>query len=367
MIDDQKMIGIKFYPDKVLQALIKGLPNVKWSKIHQMPFIRNSKTNLDLIFNTFKGVAWVNTHSFFTNRPVTSRFHNKSLDINWYRKRNVPSGHLVVPESFLQKLELKKYSLNTARIYIHHFEQFINYHKDVEFNSLNENDIKGYLQFLVQKKRSDSFINQSINAIKFYYEVVLQMPNRFYDVERPQKKEKLPEVLSMNQVQKMLEVTKNIKHKCIIGLLYSAGLRRAELLHLELKDIDGERMLIKINEGKGLKDRYTLLSQKMLIDLRSYYKAHQPRTYLFENGAGQMYSATSVARIVKKAALKARIRKNVTPHTLRHSFATHLLENGTDLRCIQTLLGHNSSKTTEIYTHVAVNSFRNIRNPLDLE
>lgn len=366
MINNQKVIGFKFHPDKVLQALIKGLPGVRWSNAYQMPFIKNTHGNLDLVFTTFKGVAWVNTHTFFPNRPITKRFNEDPLDINWYRTRNDSPDFRKVPESFLQKLEIKKYSLNTAKIYIQHFEQFINHYRDIELISLDENDIKSYLQFLVQQKRSDAFINQSINAIKFYYEVVLEMPNRFYDVERPQKKEKLPEVLSMSQVQKMLDVTKNTKHKCILGLLYSAGLRRAELLNLELKDVDSERMLIKVNEGKGLKDRYTILSEKMLADLRIYYRAYKPKVYLFESAEGVKYSGSSVGKVVKRAAVKVGIRKNVTPHTLRHSFATHLLENGTDLRYIQTILGHNSSKTTEIYTHVAVNSFRTIRNPLDL-
>ncbi|MEQ9309856.1 MAG: tyrosine-type recombinase/integrase [Balneolaceae bacterium] len=366
MIGDQKMIGFQFHPDKVLHALIKGLSGVRWSNAYQMPFIPNTQRNLDMVFDTFKGVAWVNTHTFFPNRPISKGNSNEPLDVNWYRKRKVPHAYRVAPESFLQKLEIKKYSINTAKIYISHFEKFINHYKEVELTSLNENDIKSYLQILVHQKRSDSFINQSINAIKFYYEVVLEMPNRFYNVDRPQKKEKLPEVLSMKQVQKMLDITKNIKHKCIIGLLYSSGLRRAELLNLELKDVDSERMLIKVNEGKGLKDRYTLLSEKMLVDLRSYYKAYRPKTFLFESIDAQKYSGSSVGKVVRRTAMKAGIRKNVTPHMLRHSFATHLLENGTDLRYIQTILGHNSSRTTEIYTHVAVNSFRTIKNPLDL-
>ncbi|NQZ77525.1 MAG: tyrosine-type recombinase/integrase [Ekhidna sp.] len=366
MIEGQKAIGFKFHPDKVLQALIKGLPNVKWSNNYQMPFIPNKRENLDLVFATFKGVAWVNTHTFFPNRPIPKKFNNDYLSVDQFRKRIVPTGFRTAPEAFLQKLEIKKYSMNTARIYIQHFEKFLNHYKNEAPTMLDEGDIMRYLQVLVQEKRSDSYINQSINAIKFYYEVVLEMPNRFYEVERPQKKEKLPEVLSKEQVQRMLEITQNIKHRCILSLLYSAGLRRAELLNLELKDIDSERMVIKINEGKGLKDRYTILGIKMLEELRTYYKAYKPKKYLFENGEGCQYSASSVGRVVKKAADKARIKKSVTPHTLRHSFATHLLENGTDLRYIQTILGHNSSKTTEIYTHVAVNSFRNIQNPLDL-
>lgn len=157
-----------------------------------------------------------------------------------------------------------------------------------------------------------------------------------------------------------------MKHRCIISLLYSAGLRRGELLNLEVDHIDSERMMIRVSQGKGMKDRYTLLSEQLLDDLREYYKVYRPKKFLFEGEQGKRYSSTSVGKIVSRSARKAGIRKRVTPHTLRHSFATHLLENGTDLRYIQSLLGHSSSKTTEIYTHVAMNSVRKIKNPLDL-
>ena len=151
-----------------------------------------------------------------------------------------------------------------------------------------------------------------------------------------------------------------------LALLYSAGLRRGELLILRPSDIDSERMLVKVNDAKGNKDRYTLLAKSTLKDLRLYYKQYRPKIYLFEGQKGDRYSASSVANIIKQTTKKARIKKHVTAHTLRHSFATHLLENGTDLRYIQILLGHNSTKTTEIYTHVASNTFNSIKNPLDL-
>ena len=202
--------------------------------------------------------------------------------------------------------------------------------------------------------------------MRFYYEIVLGMPNRLYRIERPRVKKKLPIVLSKEDVLKMIESTSNLKHRCIISLLYSAGLRRSELLNLKLSDIDSSRMLIHIEDAKGNKDRYTLLSKKALIDLRSYYKIWKPSDYLFESPKKSKYSANSVGKVVSNAAQKARIRKHVSAHTLRHSFATHLLEAGTDLRYIQLLLGHNSTKTTEIYTHVAKSSFDSIKNPLDL-
>jgi site-specific recombinase XerD len=192
------------------------------------------------------------------------------------------------------------------------------------------------------------------------------MPNRFYSVERPFKKESLPKVISKESVIKMIDVCPNIKHRCIVALLYSSGLRRAALLNLKISEIDSERMTIRVTQGKGKKDRISILSKRLLGDLREYYRAWRPKEYLFEGQEGRRYSATSVAKIIDKAAKKAKIAQKVSPHMLRHSLATHLLENGPDLRQIQTLLGHNSLKTTEIYTHVAVQGMNKIKNPLDL-
>ena len=189
------------------------------------------------------------------------------------------------------------------------------------------------------------------------------MPNRFYEVERPIKKEALPKVISKESVMKM--IGSNIKHKCIVELLYSAGLRRGELLNLKVSDIDSERMTIRVEQGKGRKDRLTLLSKRMLKDLRAYYRVYKPKKYLFEAPDGSQYGATSVAKIIDRAAKSAKINKTVTPHILRHSFTTHLLESGNDLRYIQALLGHHSSRTTEVYTHVAVDGLTQIKNPLD--
>jgi len=364
VINNNKMIGLKFYPDKVIQTLIKELPGIGWSKKYKMVCIANNKKNLNHIFNKFSGVAWVNCKYFLTNKPINEG--GSPPDINWYRKRKLPANYRVCPESFLQKLELRKYATSTAKTYIGCFENFIKYYNTRELISLDEGDIRAYLQKLVQLKKSDSYINQMINSIKFYYEVVLEMPNRFYNIERPRKKEKLPEVLSKKEVIQMIKVTSNIKHKCIISLLYSSGLRRGELLSLKIKDVDSNRMALKVVNGKGGKDRYTVLGKQVLINLRKYFIACRPYMYLFEGREGEKYSESSVVNIVKKAAKWSKITKNVTPHTLRHSFATHLLEQGTDLRYIQTLLGHSSTKTTEIYTHVAVTNYSNIKNLLDL-
>ncbi len=357
------MIGLQFYTDKVIQVLVKELPNPRWSEKYQMVYIINTKQNRDTIFQKFRGVAWVNGQYFFRNRTVN--VGNRELNVDYFRKRELPKGYRRCPEVYLQKLEIRKYATNTARTYIGLFEGFMNYYKDRDLVSLDENDIRIYLQYLVQRQRSDSYLNQAVNSIKFYYEVVMGMPNRFYSIERPRKKERLPEVLSKEEVLAIIRHTNNIKHQCIVSLLYSAGLRRGELLNLKLTDIDSKRMLIRVESGKGGKDRYTVLSKTLLQDLRQYYRLHKPKEYLFEGKKGGKYTGSSILKIVKVVAQKAGICKRVYPHMLRHSFATHLLEQGADLRYMQVLLGHRSSKTTEMYTHVADNAFKDIRNLLD--
>jgi len=363
LIGNQKQIGLQFYPNKLIQTVIKGLPNAKWSKEYNMAYIENNPNNLNLIFNDFKGVAWVNCSHFFPKHAQTKQ--NESISVDHYRKRKLPKDFRACPEEFLQKLELKRYAMSTSQTYIGMFEKFINHFKKIELLEIDEETIRGYLQSLVIEGKSDSYINQMINSIKFYYEVVLGMPNRFYSVERPRKKEKLPKVISKEEVKLIIQNTNNIKHQCIVSLLYSAGLRRGELINLRLTDIDSKRMVINVRQGKGNKDRITILSPSVLEDLRKYFIKWKPKLFLFEGGKGKQYSSTSIMKIVHAASKKAGIVKNVTPHILRHSFATHLLESGTDLRYIQVLLGHSSTKTTEVYTQVATNNIRNIISPLD--
>ncbi len=358
LIDGERMIGLKFYPNKVIQALVKTLPNPKWSTSYNMVYIPNKHENITLIFNVFRGVSWINCASFFPKKTIKQ--NNPTLT-----SVEISTNNSKVPQEYINKLILKKYAKSTAKTYISMFEKFMDFYRNQNINNLNEKDIKNYLLQLSKTDKSSSFLNQSINAIKFYYEVVLQMPNRFYDIERPIKKKTLPKVLSKEAIFKMIQVTTNIKHSCIISLLYSSGLRKSELLNLKLTDIDGKKMTIRIENAKGGKDRITILSKGLVEKLRSYWTEYKTKTYLFEGQKGKKYSAESVSKIIHKASVKAKILKRVTPHMLRHSFATHLLEDGVDLRTIQLLLGHSSIKTTEIYTHITVNSLISIKNPLD--
>ena len=244
MINNQKMIGIKFLPDRLIQGLVKGLPNPKWSVQYNMAYILNTKGNLGIIFITFKGLAWINYNRFLSNRPINTT--NEEVDVEWFRKRKTSPEYRVCPEAFLLKLELKRYANSTVRTYVFHFERFINHYKLIELQTINESDIRAYLQKLIHKNVSNSYLNQCINAIKFYYEVVLDMPNRFYEIERPRKESKLPTVISKEEVLSIIEMVPNLKHRCIIKLLYGSGLRRSELLNLKLIDIDGKRMLVRI-------------------------------------------------------------------------------------------------------------------------
>ena len=255
--------------------------------------------------------------------------------------------------------------MNTANTYISCFEKFINRFSEKDLLAISEVEINQYLHELSVSQVSTSYINQMLNSIKFYYEVVMNMPNRFYAIDRPIKEKRLPKPISKADVLSLIDNTNNIKHRCIASLLYSSGLRRQELINLKLTDIDVSRMTVRINAGKGKKDRITILSKAFLKYLKPYLAAYKPEYFLFEGSPGVQYSATSVGKIISNAALKAGLSQHVTPHMLRHSFATHLLEAGTDLRYIQSLLGHSSVKTTEIYTQVSMSHINSIVSPLD--
>jgi len=212
---------------------------------------------------------------------------------------------------------------------------------------------------------STSYQNQAINSIKFYFEKIAGRDRETFYVDRPRREKFLPVVLSEEEVRSVIGSIDNLKHKCLIMTAYSAGLRIGELLSLRIRDIDSNRMLIRVNQGKGMKDRVTLLSVKLLEMLLKYYRQYHPREFLFEGVSGGRYSERSIQNVLKHACLKAGILKHCTMHTLRHSFATHLLEHNTDIRYIQELLGHTNPKTTQIYTHITTRGLDQLRSPLD--
>ncbi len=231
---------------------------------------------------------------------------------------------------------------------------------------ITREEINAYILRLIKERNiSASQQNQRINAIKFYYEKVLGRKSEYYDIGRPRKERKLPDVLSKEEIRQMIDATENIKHKFLIALIYSCGLRRSEARQMKPGDIDIQRMLIKVRDAKGRKDRYVQLAKNTLDYYRRYREKYPVKEWFFEGRGGNQYSVESIYNVVKDKALAAGIKKRVYPHILRHSFATHCLEQGIDLRYIQEWLGHESSKTTEIYTHVSKLNFDKFINPLD--
>jgi len=266
----------------------------------------------------------------------------------------------------MEKLIQIRYSQNTIKTYVSYMRSFMQEFSDRNLESITTSEINAYILRLIRTRGiSPSQQNQRISAIKFYYEQVLGRKKAYYHLNRPKKEKGLPKILSVEEVELILKHCKNLKHKCILMTLYSGGLGRSELINLKITDIDSKRMLIRITQSKGNKDRHTLLSEKLLKLLRDYYKFYKPAFWLYEGQGGGQYSATSIANIFRKAFRKAKIRKHATPHTLRHSFATHLLEQGINLRYIQEILGYSSISTTEIYTHVSSKQLTKIQNPLD--
>ena len=264
-----------------------------------------------------------------------------------------------------QRLIIKRYSPSTVSTYLSCLIHFFNFHKAKDIESLSKQDILYYLESLVKKGYSKSSQNQYINSIKFYYEKFLEREKQYYFIDRPIKDKKLPIVLSKEEVQCLFNQLYNLKHKTILVLIYSCGLRISELINLKINDIDTQRMLIQIRNSKGNKDRQVQLAEQIHQLIKRYNNEYKPKQFLFNGLNSYQYSTASIQKIIKRAAIKAGIRKNVTPHTLRHSFATHLLEDGIDIRYIQTILGHSNIQTTQIYTHVSSRHLKNIKNPTD--
>lgn len=264
-----------------------------------------------------------------------------------------------------EEMKLRNYSIKTSNAYLHHIERFLN--SGVITANIDDICIRQYLLNLIEKENcSRTYLDQAVSAIKFFCSRVLELPQIIISIPRPKKELKLPKVLSREEVLSLFECVENIKHKAVLMLIYSSGLRVSEVVKLKSEDIDTQRKMIHIKGAKGKKDRYTLLSEIALKTINEYRKKYIISDFLFPGqNEGEHLSIRSVEYIMEHAIKKTGIKKKVTVHSLRHSFATHLLEAGTDLRYIQELLGHKSSKTTEIYTHVSDRDIRRIRSPLD--
>jgi integrase/recombinase XerD len=270
-------------------------------------------------------------------------------------------------EKFKQYLRSKRYSESTITTYSEALKSFFTFFNSKSINLITNEDIICYNNdYVLKNKLSASYQNQVVNAVKLYFKTIKDTMIEVEKIHRPKRAKVLPNVLSKEEVKKILDAHSNLKHKAMLSMIYSCGLRRSELLNLKFSDIDSKRNIVIIRQSKGKKDRITPLSAKILDLLRRYYKEYNPKTYLFEGQEkNTQYSARSLEEVLKKSVKLASINKPVTLHWLRHSYATHLLESGTDLRYIQELLGHNSSKTTEIYTHVSTKNIQQIKSPFD--
>ena len=268
--------------------------------------------------------------------------------------------------AYVELLRLKNYSPNTISNYRNWFILFLRCFPGRKPSTIIKHEIMDMLvRFRHSNQWSATSQNQFINAIKFFYEKLLNRSKEVYELPRAKKEWKLPRVFAEEEIKLILNASENRKHRAMLCLAYAAGLRVSEIVKMKLKDIDSKRMVIHIKQSKGRKDRLVMLSEKLLLLLREYFKEHKPKDWLFEGQYGGPYSARSVQEVLQHAKQKAGVKKKGSIHALRHSFATHLLEGGTDLVSIKELLGHSSLGTTAVYTHVSRRHLSKIQSPLD--
>ena len=283
-------------------------------------------------------------------------------------QQTVPSEEGIASiEKFKQWLLSKRYSPSTIKTYSEALKSFLIFYREKPIAEISNEDVIVYNNdYILKNNLSASYQNQIVNAIKLFFQTIRNTKMMVDKIHRPKRSKLLPNVLSKEEIKLILNAHSNIKHKTMLSLIYSCGLRRSELLNLKPADIDSKRGIVIIRQSKGKKDRIAPLSPKILDMLREYYIGFKPKTWLFEGqNENTKYDERSLSNVLKQALTKSRINKPVSLHWLRHSYATHLLESGTDLRYIQELLGHSSSKTTEIYTHVSTKSIQQIKSPFD--
>ncbi len=349
--------------EKLIDTFKQQIQDFNWNQELQAwttPYYPALKKEL---FQLLRGKYWLDYSGMEMKTPINKvqiQTQNPVLS-------PLTEEHKLHLEKFNQYLLSKRYSPTTIKTYKETVSTFLRFFSTKPISEITHNDLIVFNnQYIIQKNLSNSFQNQVVNAVKLFFQIVENKKIVVELLHRPRREKKLPNVLSKEEVKAILEAPKNSKHQAMLSLIYACGLRRGELLNLTLKDIQSDRNLLLIRQAKGKKDRVIPISSKLIELLRNYYKEWKPKTWLFE---GQFpntpYSAKSLESVLKQSLTKAKIGKPVSLHWLRHSYATHLLENGTDLRYIQELLGHKSSKTTEIYTHVSTSIIKMIKSPFD--
>jgi integrase/recombinase XerD len=351
------VVLLKFPYNSQLIAITKQLEGATWSYTLKAWYVPYSTQILNEIKNCFENICEIDTSLLKENLKK----HNNSL-----QNKQLNEKALEKTEKFKDWLRSRRYSESTVTTYSEALKTFLKYYHDKPVNEISNDDVIIFNnKYILGNKFSASFQNQIVNAIKLFFLKVENTKMDIASVHRPKNPKQLPKVLSEKEIAQIINALDNVKHKCMMSLIYSAGLRRSELLNMRIKDIDSKRMVVYINQAKGKKDRIAPLSETILQLLRVYFKEYKPKDYLFEGQSGDIYNERSLALVLKRACNLAGIKKDVNLHMLRHSYATHLLENGTDLRYIQELLGHSSSRTTEIYTHVSNRAISKITSPLD--
>ncbi|HET8839307.1 MAG TPA: tyrosine-type recombinase/integrase [Flavobacteriaceae bacterium] len=357
---DAPQIAIGFPYNPEIKLHLQKLDFIKWSRTHRTFYAPRTSENLHLLFKHLRAKNWFVDYSQLSQGAAKKPVKAKRISLPVLDEKE--QSKLI---RFKKWMEQRRLSDNTVKTYVEVTALFLRYVQLKGGMEITSKLIENFnYEHIVAAGKSISYQNQCINGIRKYLDYTGTNMESF-ELERPKRPKRLPEILSLEEVKVILDSTGNLKHKTLLSLIYSAGLRIGEALSLKASDIDSQRMLIHIKNAKGKKDRYTLLSVHFLKLLRSYEQTYRPTMFLFEGQNGGKYTSSSARSVLSQAVRKTGIKKRVTLHTLRHSFATHLLENGTDLRYIQYLLGHNSPKTTMIYTHVSETSVRKIRNPFD--
>ena len=361
---NNEVVFVIFPKDPELISVIKTLGVAHWSQTQGKWYILKSEFDLSKVFSALQEKSYLDYSGL---KGITSTQKNNEKKETLKIQTSIPFEI----EQDLTKLKLwmthKRYSESTINTYLDAAKSFLTFTYPKPIGSINNDDVVRYVnEYIIKRGLSFSYQNQVVNAIKLFFREVVHCALDVDKLERPRREHKLPNVLSKEEVKLILTAHSNIKHRVMLSLIYSCGLRRSELLNLKPTDIDSRRNVVIIKQAKGKKDRIAPLSQKILIMLREYYAAYKPKTWLFEGQIkNEKYDERSLANVLKQALAKANITKPVSLHWLRHSYATHLLESGTDLRYIQELLGHSSSRTTEIYTHVSTKNIQQIKSPFD--
>ena len=359
-VNEEKHIGIEFRYNEEIIKILREL-KAKWNEELRCWIIKYSSNSFAQISKRLEHLAYIEIDQSSESSSVRKRWQSTHE-----RKSDVGPEIITAVRRFEEHLLRRRYSSRTIDTYTTILESFLAFFKDKSPEHIDHNDVDTYNNKVVIAQRySVSYHRQWVSVIKLFFKLT---KNKQIDVERlhrPKKIKSLPNVLSKNEVLSMVRSIKNIKHRSVVVMLYGSGLRISELIDLEIRHIDFERMQVRIIQAKGRKDRYVGLAQMAAILVKNYMELYKPEQYLFNGKDGGKYSGESIRNIVKKAAKDTGITKRVTPHTLRHSYATHLLESGVDLRYVQELLGHAKPETTMIYTHVTKKQLVGIRSPFD--